>query len=107
MTKVAGLLGVGTTETARKWVQQAEIGDGARPGVTTEDSTEVERLKREEAKLERATRPPSSSASTDRAAFSAATMSQREGIGTQLVRAQRADLAEPLIRMGRREPGLS
>ena len=54
MTKVAGLLGVGTPETVRKWVRQAEIDDGARPGVTTEDSAEVKRLKRENAELKRA-----------------------------------------------------
>ena len=54
ITKVAGLLGVGTPETVRKWVRQAEIDDGARPGVTTEDSAEVKRLKRENAELKRA-----------------------------------------------------
>ena len=54
MTKVAGLLGVGTPETVRKWVRQAEIDDGARPRVTTEDSAEVKRLKRENAELKRA-----------------------------------------------------
>ena len=35
-------------------VRQAEIDDGARPGVTTEDSAEVKRLKRENAELKRA-----------------------------------------------------
>ena len=54
MTKVAGLLGVGAPETVRKWCRQAEVDDGARPGVTTEDSQEVKRLKRENAELKRA-----------------------------------------------------
>ncbi len=54
MTKVAQLLGVTTPETVRKWVRQAEVDQGARPGVTTEESAEVKRLKREVAELRRA-----------------------------------------------------
>ena len=54
MSRVAELLGVGTPETVRKWVRQAEVDAGARPGVTTEDSAEVKRLKRENAELKRA-----------------------------------------------------
>ncbi len=54
MSRVAGLLGVGTPETVRKWVRQAEVDAGSRPGVTTEDSVEVKRLKRENAELKRA-----------------------------------------------------
>ena len=54
MTKVAGLLGVGTPETVRKWCRQAEVDAGSRPGVTTEDSAEVKRLRRENAELKRA-----------------------------------------------------
>jgi len=54
MSRVAGLLGVGTPETVRKWVRQAEVDAGSRPGVTTEDCVEVKRLKRENAELKRA-----------------------------------------------------
>jgi transposase len=54
MTRVSELLGVGTSETVRKWVRRAEIDAGARPGVTSEESAEVRRLKREVAELRRA-----------------------------------------------------
>jgi transposase len=54
MTRVAELLGIGTPETVRKWCRQAEVDAGARPGVTSEDSVEVKRLKRENAELKRA-----------------------------------------------------
>jgi len=54
MSKVAELLGVGTPETVRKWCRQAEIDGGKRPGVSTEESVELKRLKRENAELKRA-----------------------------------------------------
>ena len=54
IAKVAELLGVGTAETVRKWVRQAEVDDGQRPGTTTEESEEIKRLKREVAELKRA-----------------------------------------------------
>jgi transposase len=54
MTKVAQLLGVGTPETVRKWCRQGEVDAGARPGVNTEDSVELKRLKRENGELKRA-----------------------------------------------------
>ena len=54
MSKVAELLGVGTPETVRKWCRQAEVDAGRRPGMTTEESAELKRLKRENAELKRA-----------------------------------------------------
>lgn len=54
MVRVAELLGIGSPESVRTWVRQAEIDAGARPGVTSEESAEVKRLKRENAELRRA-----------------------------------------------------
>ena len=54
MTQVATLLGVGTPETIRKWCRQAEVDGGKRLGITTEESAELKRLKRENAELKRA-----------------------------------------------------
>lgn len=52
--KVAQLLGVTSAETVRQWVRRAEVDAGARPGVTSEESAEVKRLRREVAELKRA-----------------------------------------------------
>jgi transposase len=54
MNAVAEKLGVGTGETVRKWVRQAEIDGGVRPGTTSEESEELKRLRRENAELRRA-----------------------------------------------------
>ncbi len=54
MRSVAAKLGIGTTETVRKWVRRAEIDAGARPGVTTEESVEMRRLRAEVRELRRA-----------------------------------------------------
>ncbi len=54
MARVAELLGISTAETVRKWVRRAEIDQGDRAGVTSEESAEIKRLKRENAELKRA-----------------------------------------------------
>lgn len=54
MGKVAQLLGVGVPETVRKWVRQAQIDAGTKPGTTSTESAELKRLKRENAELKRA-----------------------------------------------------
>lgn len=51
---VARKLGIGSAETLRKWVRQAQIDAGQRPGTTTEESEQVKALKRENAELRRA-----------------------------------------------------
>jgi len=35
----------------RRWLAQAEVDDGTRPGITTEESAEVKRLKSEVKRL--------------------------------------------------------
>jgi|SRR5215203_2665482 len=46
VAKIARDLGL-STETLRKWVNQAEIDSGDREGLTTEDKEELRRLRRE------------------------------------------------------------
>ena len=54
MRRIAELLGVGSGETVRKWVRQAQVDAGARPGVSTDEAAEIKRLKLENAELRRA-----------------------------------------------------
>ena len=50
---VSGKIGV-SSETLRKWVRQAEVDGGQRPGLTSDEAAEIKRLKRENAELRRA-----------------------------------------------------
>jgi len=54
ITAVASKLGIGSSETLRKWVRRAEVDAGDRPGVTSEERAEIKQLKRENAELRRA-----------------------------------------------------
>jgi transposase len=47
---VAKRVGVGR-ETARRWLVQTDVDAGARPGVTSDESAEIKRLKSEVRKL--------------------------------------------------------
>jgi transposase len=51
---VAQKLGIGSTETLRKWVRQDQVDSGQRPGTTTEESAQLKALKKENAELRRA-----------------------------------------------------
>ena len=51
--RVAEQLGYGV-ESVRSWVKQADIDDGARPGVTTIESEKVKELEQEVRELRRA-----------------------------------------------------
>ncbi|MFF4583705.1 transposase [Streptomyces sp. NPDC001373] len=51
---VAGKLGIGLTETLRKWVRQDQVDSRVRPGTTTEESAQVKAMKKEIAELKRA-----------------------------------------------------
>jgi transposase len=43
-----------SAETLRSWVRQAEIDDGARPGVTSAEAQRIKELERENRELRRA-----------------------------------------------------
>ena len=53
VTRVARQLGVGP-ESVRKWVAQAEVDEGRRPGLSTEDRRRIAELERENRELRRA-----------------------------------------------------
>ena len=50
---IAGKIGC-TTETLRRWVRQAEINAGSRPGPTTAEAERIKELERENRELRRA-----------------------------------------------------
>ncbi len=51
--RVADQLGIGV-ESLRSWVKQAEIDDGVKPGLSTEDAERMKRLEQENRELRRA-----------------------------------------------------
>ena len=51
---IASKLGIGSSETLRKWVRRAEIDGGTRPGKTTAEIAEIRELKKEVTELRRA-----------------------------------------------------
>ena len=51
---VAKRLGIGSAETLRKWVRQAGIDAGGRPGVTGQESADLRKLRAEVRELRRA-----------------------------------------------------
>ena len=51
---ISGKVGIGSPETLRKWVRQAEVDGGTRPGKTTQELAEIRELKKEVAELRRA-----------------------------------------------------
>jgi transposase len=54
ISAVASKLGITTPETLRGWVRRAQVDAGERPGVTTDEHDELQRLRRENAELRRA-----------------------------------------------------
>jgi len=51
---IARKLGIGSTETLRKWVRQAEIDGGVKAGETSQEIAEIRELNKEVAELRRA-----------------------------------------------------
>ena len=53
MTRIARQLGVGP-ESLRRWVHQAEVDRGQRPGTSTDDARRIAELERDNRELRRA-----------------------------------------------------
>jgi len=53
ITSIAAKFGV-SSETLRKWVRRAEVDEGSRPGLTTEERERLKGLEREVRELRRA-----------------------------------------------------
>ncbi len=51
---IAAKLGVGSSETLRKWVRRAEVDGGTRPGKSSLELAEIRELKKEVTELRRA-----------------------------------------------------
>ena len=51
---VAKRLGIGSAETLRKWYRRAAVDSGSRPGVSSEESAELRKLRTEVRELRRA-----------------------------------------------------
>ena len=52
ITEIARRLGIGSGETLRKWVRQAQVDAGEAAGVTTAEARQVRELKRKVSELE-------------------------------------------------------
>jgi transposase len=53
IAEVARDLGIGSPETLRKWVRQAEVDSGLKRGPTTEELAEIRQLRKEVADQQR------------------------------------------------------
>jgi transposase len=51
ITAVSGRLGM-SSETLRKWIRQAEVDAGEKPGMTTQESADIRELRRKNRELE-------------------------------------------------------
>jgi transposase len=51
ITAVSGRLGM-SAETLRKWIRQAEVDAGEKPGTTTQEAAEIRELRRKNRELE-------------------------------------------------------
>ncbi len=53
ITSLAAKLGI-KNETLRRWIRQAQIDEGSRPGISTEEAARIKELERENKELRRA-----------------------------------------------------